>query len=289
MSPLRTSHRWCLRNHHAARQHPNVRTNRISRESTMAKFQKDRIGPLSARVYRIKTEDDVEIAITRLLGDSDDGAREPVVLVHGTFCQRSFWVSGKGIGLAPHLLQHGYDVWIPEIRGHGRSTRDRRYRDWTAEDQMRWDLPAVHTWWPRKRVGTRTGSVTPGVASPLSALLLAVGCRASRCVRRWSSAPTSAKGTVGCNERCPEPPYGVCSPSSDESRRTCFASGRSQSRAVTCSTSIDGKALIDNGSPRTGATTGWSASHRSTPVGLRCGERQERSRDGLPSALRRSG
>jgi len=109
----------------------------------MAKFQKDRIGPLGARVYRIKTEDDVEIAITRLLGDSDHGAREPVVLVHGTFCQRSFWVSGNGVGLAPHLLQHGYDVWIPEMRGHGRSTRDRRYRDWTAEDQMRWDLPAV--------------------------------------------------------------------------------------------------------------------------------------------------
>jgi hypothetical protein len=50
----------------------------VTEESTMAKVQKDRIGPLSAWVYRIKTEDDVEIAITRLLGDSDDGAREPV-------------------------------------------------------------------------------------------------------------------------------------------------------------------------------------------------------------------
>ena len=53
-------------------------TEQVTEESTMAKVQKDRIGPMSAWVYRIKTEDDVEIAITRLLGDSDDGAREPV-------------------------------------------------------------------------------------------------------------------------------------------------------------------------------------------------------------------
>lgn len=99
----------------------------------------DQIGPEAARVYRIRTDDDVEIAVTRL----GTGAGEPVVLVHGTFCQRSFWVSNKGIGLGPFLRECSYDVWIPEVRGHGRSPRDERYRDWTAEDQMQFDLPAV--------------------------------------------------------------------------------------------------------------------------------------------------
>jgi pimeloyl-ACP methyl ester carboxylesterase len=103
--------------------------------------EEDRIGPERARVYRIKTQDGVEIAVTRLGEGTPIG--EPVVLVHGTFCQRSFWVSDKGLGLGPFLRERGYDVWIPEARGHGRSPRDRRYRNWSAEDQMRFDLPAV--------------------------------------------------------------------------------------------------------------------------------------------------
>ena len=105
----------------------------------------EHIGPVPATVHRIKTDDDVELAVTRLTpaAAARTSDAEPVVLVHGTFCQRSFWVSSKGIGLAPYLLERGFDVWIPEIRGHGRSPRDRRFRSWSAEDQMRWDLPAT--------------------------------------------------------------------------------------------------------------------------------------------------
>ena len=99
------------------------------------------IGPERVRVYQIRTADDVEIAVTRLGAGQPTG--EPVVLVHGTFCARSFWISDKGIGLGPFLRKRGYDVWIPEMRGHGLSPRDGRFRSWTAEDQMRFDLPAV--------------------------------------------------------------------------------------------------------------------------------------------------
>lgn len=111
--------------------------------NTTQPFEVDQVGPAAARVYRLGTEDDVELAITRLGSEAEENTGEPVILVHGTFCQRSFWVSDKGHGLGPSLQERGYDVWIPEIRGHGRSRRDRRYRNWTAEDQMRWDLPAV--------------------------------------------------------------------------------------------------------------------------------------------------
>jgi len=106
-------------------------------------FETDRIGPHGARVYRATTEDGVELAVTRLDAGAGRAAGEPVVLVHGTFCQRSFWVSDKGLGLGPYLRERGYDVWIPEARGHGRSPRDRRFRAWSAEDQMRFDLPTV--------------------------------------------------------------------------------------------------------------------------------------------------
>jgi pimeloyl-ACP methyl ester carboxylesterase len=105
------------------------------------RVENDRIGPEAAHLHRVQTEDGVELAVTRLGATASPG--EPVVLVHGTFCQRSFWVSDKGLGLGPYLRERGYDVWIPEVRGHGRSPRDRRFRTWSAEDQMRFDLPAV--------------------------------------------------------------------------------------------------------------------------------------------------
>jgi pimeloyl-ACP methyl ester carboxylesterase len=123
-----------------------VSKNRLTQRTEsniMEPFERGRIGPLDVRVYRITTEDDVELAVTRLGSDAEGPTGEPVILVHGTFCQRSFWVSDKGLGLGPYLCQRGYDVWIPEARGHGRSPRDERYRNWSAEDQMRFDLPAV--------------------------------------------------------------------------------------------------------------------------------------------------
>lgn len=103
----------------------------------------DRIGSVPARVYRTRTDDDVEIAVTRLSAEDANEPGEAVVLLHGTFCQRSFWISRRGDGLGPYLRARGYDVWVPELRGHGRSPKDDRYRGWSAEDHMRWDLPAI--------------------------------------------------------------------------------------------------------------------------------------------------
>jgi pimeloyl-ACP methyl ester carboxylesterase len=103
----------------------------------------DRIGPVDATVHRIRTADDVELAITRLSVAGDGPSGTPVVLVPGTFCQRSFWISPRGIGLGPFLRDRGHDVWIVELRGHGLSPKDRRFRRWSAEDHLRHDLPAV--------------------------------------------------------------------------------------------------------------------------------------------------
>ncbi len=126
-------------------------------------MEPDSIGPIRATIHRTRTGDQVEIALTRLEADGEPGP--PVVLVAGTFCQRSFWVSTKGIGLGPTLLDRGLDVWILEQRGHGRSPRDARFRGWTAEDQLRFDLPAAqrvvreHTGQPAHWVGHSWGGV----------------------------------------------------------------------------------------------------------------------------------
>ncbi len=103
----------------------------------------DRIGPIDATVHRVRTGDDVELAITRLSAPDGGEVGPPVVLVPGTFCTRSFWISDRGIGLGPFLRERGLDVWIVELRGHGLSPKDRRYRRWSAEDHLRHDLPAV--------------------------------------------------------------------------------------------------------------------------------------------------
>ena len=48
----------------------------------MQPFESDRIGPLAARVYRVKTADDVELAVTRLGNGSDDPTGEDENLNH---------------------------------------------------------------------------------------------------------------------------------------------------------------------------------------------------------------
>lgn len=73
--------------------------------------------------------------------------RTPVLLCHGMSSNR--WnMDGPGrVSLARHLLRRGYDVWIVELRGAGRSTRPswwngKRYH-WTFEDYVQHDAPAA--------------------------------------------------------------------------------------------------------------------------------------------------
>ena len=65
----------------------------------------------------------VQVALTRLgEADGEKATRgEPVILVHGSFTNRGFWLSQKGKGLASALLEKGFDPWMLELRGHGDS------------------------------------------------------------------------------------------------------------------------------------------------------------------------
>lgn len=114
----------------------------------VALISAERRGDLSEDVYRLKPgnspDSSVQLAVTRL-GMADEPAARgiPVVLLHGSFSNRRFWFSPKGIGLGAYLARAGFDVWIPEMRGHGLSQRNRLYSKNRVADYARYDLPAI--------------------------------------------------------------------------------------------------------------------------------------------------
>jgi pimeloyl-ACP methyl ester carboxylesterase len=114
----------------------------------VALISAERCGDLIEDVYRLKPANSpdysVELAVTRLgLFEHPDQRGVPVILLHGSFSNRRFWYSPKGIGLGAYLARAGFDVWIPEMRGHGLSARNQAYRSNRVADYARYDLPAI--------------------------------------------------------------------------------------------------------------------------------------------------
>ncbi|MFD2644509.1 alpha/beta fold hydrolase [Pseudomonas japonica] len=114
----------------------------------VALLRAERCGDLSEDVYRLKAgnspDPSVELALTRLgMADQDAVRGVPVILLHGSFSNRRFWFSPRGIGLGAHLARAGFDVWIAEMRGHGLSPRNRDYNANRVADYAAYDLPAI--------------------------------------------------------------------------------------------------------------------------------------------------
>ncbi|WP_425929985.1 alpha/beta fold hydrolase [Pseudomonas sp. NyZ201] len=114
----------------------------------VALLRAERCGDLSEDVYRLKAgnspDPSVELALTRLgLADQEQARGVPVILLHGSFSNRRFWFSPKGVGLGATLARAGFDVWIPEMRGHGLSPRNRDYARNRVADYAGYDLPAI--------------------------------------------------------------------------------------------------------------------------------------------------
>ena len=114
----------------------------------VALISAERRGDLSEDVYRLKPANSpdisVELAVTRLgMADATQVRGVPVILLHGSFSNRRFWYSAKGIGLGAFLARAGFDVWLPEMRGHGLSVRNRAYDKNRVADYARYDLPAI--------------------------------------------------------------------------------------------------------------------------------------------------
>ncbi len=114
----------------------------------MALLSAERRGDLSEDVYRIKAgngpDPSVELALTRLgLADQGQPLGVPVILLHGSFSNRRFWYSPKGVGLGAYLARAGFDVWIPEMRGHGLSPRNHAWQHNNVAAYARDDLPLI--------------------------------------------------------------------------------------------------------------------------------------------------
>ncbi len=114
----------------------------------VALISAERRGDLSEDVYRLKPANSpdisVEVVVTRLgQADADPVRGVPVILLHGSFSNRRFWYSPKGVGLGAYLARAGFDVWLPEMRGHGLSSRNQAWRKNRVADYARYDLPAI--------------------------------------------------------------------------------------------------------------------------------------------------
>ena len=84
----------------------------------------------------------VQIALTHL---SKPGRKPgmPVILIHGQFSNRSVWFNYNGSNYAEFLTGLGYDVWMPEMRGHGLSPENQRFHHNSLLDYINYDLPAL--------------------------------------------------------------------------------------------------------------------------------------------------
>jgi pimeloyl-ACP methyl ester carboxylesterase len=164
----------------------------------VALISAERRGDLSEDVYRLKPgnspDGTVELAVTRLgLADVAQTRGTPVILLHGSFSNRRFWYSPKGIGLGAYLARQGFDVWIPEMRGHGLSKRNHDYVKNRIADYARYDLPAIGAFVREQSaqiphwIGHSLGGITLAAAlggqflgAPAVASVALFGCQVSR-------------------------------------------------------------------------------------------------------------
>src|SRR5690606_18705948 len=83
----------------------------------------------------------VELALHRLPAPAGRGSLgAPPLLASGTFNGRPLWLGSEGGGGAWGLADAGFDTWILEPRGHGRSERP---AGWRLSDWIDHDAPAA--------------------------------------------------------------------------------------------------------------------------------------------------
>ncbi|MGE0325013.1 MAG: alpha/beta hydrolase [Polyangiaceae bacterium] len=86
-------------------------------------------------VHGVSARDGIELALWRI-----NGGGEPVLLLHGLGSNR-LGFDWPGRSFAEWLAARGYDVFLPELRGHGWSERPQR--SWDLDDYLTQDLPAL--------------------------------------------------------------------------------------------------------------------------------------------------
>jgi pimeloyl-ACP methyl ester carboxylesterase len=137
----------------------------------------DCVGAITEDTYLIKHNLDpdhsVQIAISRLGRQDVNHSGLPLILVHGSFTNRGFWLSRSGQGLARFLLDEGFDVWLLEHRGHGLSPRNQDYVNNSVERYALYDLPAAQAF-----VAEQTGRTPAWIGHSLGGGMIATALAA---------------------------------------------------------------------------------------------------------------
>lgn len=104
-------------------------------------------GDLNEDVYELNPQvsDDatVRVALTRVTVPAWEAPRQPIILLHGEFDNRRQWLSPEGSGFAARLAHEGFDVWLPEMRGHGLSPENKEWSTNTLSAIAVEDWPAL--------------------------------------------------------------------------------------------------------------------------------------------------
>ena len=98
------------------------------------------------QVLYARTQDGWRLAMHRYRGNTER-ASQPVILCHGIGANRYTFDLGPQVSLARFLQRHGWDVWVVELRGVGRSKRmashSRAHWDWDFSDYLDKDVPTL--------------------------------------------------------------------------------------------------------------------------------------------------
>ncbi len=93
-----------------------------------------------SQVYEVNTSDGVGLVLHRVRPRSLDAKGRVVMLLHGLGSNhQGFHLPNRS--MATWLAGRGHDVWMPELRGHGRSVVERY--DWCLDDYLEYDIPAL--------------------------------------------------------------------------------------------------------------------------------------------------
>jgi hypothetical protein len=146
----------------------------------------DCVGVITEDTYLIKHNLDpdlsVQIAISRLGRQGVSHSGMPLILVHGSFTNRGFWLSRGGQGLARFLLEDGFDIWLLEHRGHGLSPRNQDYVNNSVERYALYDLPAAQAF-VTEQTGKTPAWIGHSLGGGMIATALAAGGIATKAVQ----------------------------------------------------------------------------------------------------------
>lgn len=94
----------------------------------------------------VTTNDGWQLPLFHLPASPGPGGGAPLLLVHGLATNGTIWLR-EGEGLAVHLAEEGFEVWVAELRGTRATIPPDRATwnagEWTVDDHLRRDAPAL--------------------------------------------------------------------------------------------------------------------------------------------------